>query len=54
MEIIKRVAWGCKGSFCQCKNQKYLQRLLFPRFPVILEKCIIYRSLKHPKKAKNS
>ena len=22
---IKRVASGCKGSFCQCKNEKHLQ-----------------------------
>ena len=51
---IKRVASGCKGSFCQCKNQKYLQIWLLPKFPIVPEKCIIYRPLKHQKKAKNS
>ena len=49
---FKRVASGCKGSFCQCKNQKYLQIWLLPRFPIIPEKCIIYRPLKHQKKLK--
>ena len=38
---IKRVAGGCKGNFCQCKNQKYLQLWLLPRFPIRLEQCII-------------
>ena len=50
----KRVASGCKGSFSHYKNQKYLQLWLFPRFPIIPEKCIIYKSLKHHKKAKNN
>ena len=49
---FKRVASGCKWSFCQCKNQKYLQIWLLPRFPIMSEKCIIYRPLKHQKSLK--
>ena len=49
---LKRVAIGCKGSFCQCNNQKYLQIWLLPRFPITSEKCIIYRPLKHRKRVK--
>ena len=49
---IKRLASGCKGSFCQCKNQKYLQIWLIPRFPIIPQKCIIYRSLINQKRLK--
>ena len=40
---------GCTGSFCQCKNQKYLQIWLFPKFPIMLEKHIIYRPFKYQK-----
>ena len=46
---FKRAASGCKSRFCQSKNQKYLQILLLPKFPIMSEKCISYRTLKHQK-----
>ena len=52
MKKIKGKASDCKGSYCQYKNQKYLQILLLSRFPIMSEKCIIYRSLKHQKRLK--
>ena len=52
MKKFKRLVWGYKGSFCQRKNENYLQRWPFPRFPTIPEKCIIYRSLKYQKRLK--
>ena len=48
-EKITRVGSGCKWSLCQSKNQKYLQIWLLPRFPIMSEKWIIYRLLKHQK-----
>ena len=49
---FKRAASGCKSRFCQSKNQKYLQILLLPKFPIMSEKCITYRTLKHQKSIK--
>ena len=49
---MRRAASGCKGGLYQCKNQKYLQIWLLSRFPIIPEKCIIYRQLKHQKRLK--
>ena len=49
---FKRVANGCKSNFCHCKNQKNLQISLLPSFPIMSEKYIIYRSLKHRKNLK--
>ena len=45
---------SCKGIFCRCKNQKYLQIWLLSRFPIVSEKCKIYRPLKHQERLKNS
>ena len=49
---MKRTASGCKGSLCQCKNQKYLQITSLPNFPIMSEKCIICRPFTHQKKLK--
>ena len=38
-----------KKVFIQCKNQKYLQIRLLSMFPIMSEKCIIYRPLKNQK-----
>ena len=50
---IKRVANDCKGSFCQCKNQKYLQIWLLPKFPIMFKKHNL-QTIETPKKLKNS
>ena len=34
-----RIGNGCKGSFSQYENLKYLQIWLLSRFPVLSEKC---------------
>ena len=47
---VKSVANGLERSFCQCKNQKYLQIWLLLRLPITSEKCINYRALKKTKK----
>ena len=49
---MKRIPSGCKGSLCQCKNQKYLQITSLPKLPIMSEKCIIYRPFTHQKKLK--
>ena len=52
IKTFKRVGSGCKWSFCQCKKQQELQIWLLPRFPVMSEKCTIYRWLEHQKMLK--
>ena len=49
---MKRIPSGCKGSLCQCKNQKYLQITSLPNFPIMSQKYIICRPFTHQKKLK--